>query len=71
MTTDAIIEVLGYANGNEREVRVRLRDGTELMGIPMSVDLHPTANEVFLHPAGDDDTEIGVSLAAIVSAEMI
>ena len=71
MTTDAIIEVLGFANGNEREVRVRLRDGTEVVGTPTSVDLHPTANEVFLHPAGADDTEIGISLAAIVSAEMV
>jgi hypothetical protein len=71
MTTESIIEVLGYANGNEREVRVRLRDGTEVTGTPTSVDLHPTANEVFLHPAGDDETEIGISLAAIVSAEMV
>jgi hypothetical protein len=71
MTTESIIEVLGYANGNEREVRVVLHDGTELTGIPTSVDLHPTANEVFLHPAGDDETEIGISLAAIVSAEMV
>lgn len=71
MTTDAIIEVLGFANGNDRQVRVVLLDGTEVTGTPTSVDLHPTANEVFLHPAGDDDTEIGVSLTAIVSAEMI
>jgi hypothetical protein len=71
MTTESIIEVLGFANGNEREVRVLLRDGTEVTGTPTSVDLHPTANEVFLHPTGDDETEIGISLAAIVSAEMI
>ena len=71
MTTESIIEVLGYANGNEREVRVVLRDGTEVTGTPTSVDLHPTANEVFLHPTGDDETEIGISLAAIVSAEMV
>jgi len=71
MTTESIIEVLGYANGNERAVRVCLRDGTEIVGTPTSVDLHPTANEVFLHPDGDDETEIGISLAAIVSAEML
>ena len=71
MTTESIIEVLGYANGNERPVRVTLRDGTEVVGTPTSVDLHPTANEVFLHPYGDDETEIGISLAAIVSAEMV
>ena len=71
MTTDAIIELLGYANGKERPVRIVLRDGTEVIGTPSSVDTHLTAYEVFLHPAGDDDTEIGISLAAIVSAEMI
>jgi hypothetical protein len=71
MTTESIIEVLGFANGNERAVRVVLTDGTELTGVPTSVDLHPTANEVFLHPTGDDETEIGISLAAIVSAEMV
>jgi hypothetical protein len=71
MTSDAIIEVLGFANGNDRPVRVVLRDGTEVVGIPASVDTHLTAYEVFLHPAGDDDTEIGISLAAIVSAEMV
>ena len=71
MTTASIIEVLGYANGNDRAVRVVLRDGTEVIGTPSSVDTHLTAYEVFLRPAGDDDTEIGISLAAIVSAEMV
>lgn len=70
MTTESIIEVLGYANGNELPVRLTLRDGTEIVGIPMSVDTHLTAHEVFLHPAGDDDTEIGISIAAIAAAEM-
>lgn len=71
MTPDAIIELLGFANGNERPVRILLRDGTEVIGTPSSVDTHLTAYEVFLHPTGDDDTEIGISLAAIVSAEMV
>ena len=71
MTTDAIVELLGFATGNERLVRVVLRDGTEVLGVPSSVDTHPTAYEVFLHPAGDDETEIGVAIAAIVSAEMV
>jgi hypothetical protein len=70
MTSSAVIEVLSYANGQLLPVRVVLRDGTEVTGIPSSVDVHPTANEVFLHPAGDDETEIGLSLAAIVSAEL-
>jgi hypothetical protein len=48
-----------------------LRDGSEVVGAPSSVDLHPTAHEVFLRPAGDDDTEIGISLAAIVAAELV
>ena len=71
MTTDAIVELLGFAGGNDRAVRIVLRDGTEVTGTPSSVDTHPTAFEVFLHPTGDDETEIGVSIAAIVSAEMV
>jgi hypothetical protein len=71
MPIDAILEVLTYANGNACPVRIVLRDGTEVIGTPSSVDTHPTAYEVFLHPTGDADTEIAVSIAAIVSAEMI
>jgi len=71
MTAETIIELLTWANGHEATVKVVLRDGTEVIGTPMGVDLDPTAYEVFLHPPGDDDTEIGVSLAAIRSAEMI
>jgi hypothetical protein len=71
MPTDAIVELLSYANGNDRAVRLVLRDGTEVIGMPSSVDTHPTAFEVFLRPAGDPDTEIAVSIAAITSAEMI
>jgi hypothetical protein len=71
MTTEAVVELLGFATGNERLVHIVLRDGTEVTGTPSSVDTHPTAFEVFLHPDGDDDTEIGVSIAAIVSAEMV
>jgi len=71
MTTEAIIELLGYASGNDCLERLVLRDGTEVIGTPSSVDTHPTALEVFLHPLGDDDTEIGVSLTAIALAEMV
>jgi hypothetical protein len=46
------------------------RDGTEVIGTPSSVDTHPTAYEVFLHPAGDADTEIAVSIAAIASLKV-
>lgn len=70
MTSADIIELLGYANGHERPVRLVLRDGTEVVGTPSSVDTHVTAYEVFLRPTGDDDTEIGISLTAIVAAEL-
>ncbi len=71
MTTEAILEVLGYANGNMLPVRLVLRDDTEITGVPVSVDDHVAAHEVFLQPAGDDDTEIGVSFEAIRSAELV
>ncbi|HEY4321127.1 MAG TPA: hypothetical protein VGM77_08085 [Gemmatimonadales bacterium] len=71
MSTDTIIELLGYAQGQECLVRLVLIDGTEVIGVPSSVDLHPTAYEAFIRPDGDDDTEIGISLTAIASAEMV
>ena len=71
MSTDGVIQLLTYAQAEVRPVRLVLRDGTEVVGTPSSVDTHPTAYEVFLHPAGDADTEIAVSIAAIASAEMI
>ncbi len=71
MQLDAIIEILGFANGNDRAVRVMLEDGTEILGVPSSVDLHPAAHEVFLKPSGDDETEIAISLGAITAAELI
>lgn len=71
MDTERIIELLGFANGQLLPVRLVLRDGSEVTGVPSSVDTHPTAHEVFLRPAGDDETEIGVSLAAIRSAELL
>lgn len=71
MQLDAIIEVLSYASGNERAVRLELRDGSEVVGLPSSVDLHPTAHEVFLTPSGNDETEIGISIGAITLAELL
>jgi hypothetical protein len=71
ITTDSIIELLGYANGNLLPVRLVLVDGSEVTGVPSSVDLHPTAHEVFLRPDGDDETEIGISLTAVVLAELV
>jgi hypothetical protein len=71
MEIEEIIEVLGFANGNNRAVRLTMEDGTEVFGVPSSVDLHPTAYEVYLKPFGDDITEIGVSIGAISTAEMV
>jgi hypothetical protein len=70
MTTEAILEVLRYANGNECAVRLVLRDQSEVTGIPTSVDTHVTAHELFLRPVGADDTEIGISFGAIAFAEL-
>jgi len=37
----------------------------------MSVDTHVTAHEVYLRPAGGDETEIAVSLGAIEAVELV
>ena len=71
MDIDGIIEVLRWANGQGLTVRLVLRDDSEVHGVPTSVDLHPTAHEVFLRPERNDDTEIGVSLGDIISAELV
>jgi hypothetical protein len=71
MTYEDIIALLGYAGGHEQVVRITTTDRTEVVGIPMSVDTHVTAHEVYLRPAGGDDTEIAVSLAAIEAVELV
>jgi hypothetical protein len=72
MTYEEIVSLLGYAGGHEQVVRITTTARTEVVGIPMSVDTHVTANEVYLRPAGsDDDTEIAVSLAAIEAVELV
>ena len=71
MLYDDIIALLGYAGGHEQLVRITTRSQTELVGIPVSVDTHVTAHEVYLRPAGDDETEIAVSLAAIQAVELV
>jgi hypothetical protein len=35
------------------------------------VDTHVTAHEVYLHPIGDDSTEISMSLGAIAAVELL
>jgi hypothetical protein len=72
MTYEEIVSLLGYAGGHEQPVRITTTARTEVVGIPMSVDTHVTAHEVYLRPAGsDDNTEIAVSLAAIAAVELV
>jgi len=71
MTYEDIVSLLGYAGGHEQLVRITTTDSSEVIGIPMSVDTHVTAHEVYLRPPGNDDTEIAVSLAAIKAVELV
>ena len=71
MTYEQIVAALGYAAANELGVRIRTTDRKELTGVPTSVDSHIAAHEVFLHPRGDDSTEIGLSLGEIAEVELL
>ena len=71
MTYQEIVAVLGYAGGNERPVRITTTNRTEVIGVPTSLDTHVTAHEVYLRPAGTEDTEIAMSLGAIAEVELI
>jgi hypothetical protein len=71
MTYEEIVATLGFANSNERPVRIMTEGHQELIGIPTSVDTHITAHEVYLHPLEDDSTEISLSLAAITEVELL
>ena len=70
MQFEAIIQTLGWAAGHELPVRIGVEGGASLVGVPTSLDPHPTALEVYLHPVGDETTEIAISLAAIRSVEL-
>ena len=70
MTYDAIVELLDYAGGHNQAVRITTTDDHHLIGIPTSVDTHPTALEVYLRPVGADDTEVAVRLTDIRGVEM-
>jgi hypothetical protein len=70
MNYEDIVALLGYAGGHEQRVRITTTDRTEVVGIPMSVDTHVTAHEVYLRPEDNDETEIAVSLAAIEAVEL-
>jgi hypothetical protein len=71
MTYDQIISLLGYAGDNDHAVRIRTTGNLEVVGFPTSVDPHVAAHEVYLRPAGAEETEIAVSLAAIESVELL
>ena len=70
MQYEAMMQTLGWAAGHEVPVRIGVEGGASLVGVPTSLDPHPTALEVYLHPVGDENTEIAVSLAAIRSVEL-
>ena len=71
MIYEDIVSLLGYAGGHEHLVRITTTDRTEVVGIPMSVDTNRDANEVYLRPAGNDETEIAVSLGSIEAVELV
>ena len=65
MQYDAIVELLDYAGGHDQPVRITTTGNQQVIGVPTSVDTHPTALEVFLKPVGADDMEIAVRLTDI------
>lgn len=71
MTYEDIVATLGFANNNERAVRIMTHERQEVIGVPTSVDTHITAHEVYLHPLDDESTEISLSLAAITEVELL
>lgn len=71
MTYEQIVATLGYAGSHDLAVRIVTSDRSEVTGIPTSVDTHVTAHEVYLHPIGDDSTEIAMSLGAIREVELL
>ena len=71
MRYEEIVELLGWAGGQEQAVRITTRSATELVGIPTSLDTHVTAHEVYLRPLGQDETDIAISLGEIDRVELI
>jgi hypothetical protein len=71
MTYEEIVSVLGFAGSNDRAVRILTSGLQEVTGVPTSVDTHVTAHEVYLHPLGDDSTEIALSLGAIREVQLL
>ena len=71
MNYDQIVSILGYAGDHDQRVRIRTNAKIEVVGVPTSVDTDIAAHEVYLRPAGAEETEISVSLAAIESVELV
>ena len=71
MQYEEILAVLSYAGDHGQAVRVTTDGAAEVVGVPTSVDDHVTAHEVYLRPAGADDTEISISLSAIRSVQLL
>lgn len=71
MNYDQIVSLLGYAGDHDQRVRIRTNTKIEVIGVPTSVDVDVPAHEVYLRPAGAEETEIAVSLAAIESVELV
>jgi len=71
MEYEAIVELLDYAGGHEQVVRIVTTDDREVVGVPTSVDTHPTALEVFLRPLGSRDLEIAVRLTQIRAVALV
>lgn len=71
MDLNQIVSVLGYAGDHDQAVRIRTTTKVEVVGVPTSVDPDVAALEVYLRPAGAEETEIAVSLTAIESVELV
>jgi hypothetical protein len=71
MRYQEILAVLSYAGDHDRAVRLTIDGAAEVVGVPTSVDDHITAHEVYLRPAGAEDTEISISLGAIRGVELL
>ena len=71
MEYQEILALLSYAGDHGHAVRVTTDGAAEVVGGPTSVDDHITAHEVYLRPAGSDDTEIAISLSVIRSVQLL
>ena len=71
MQYQEILAVLSYAGDHGHAVRIMTDGAAEVVGVPTSVDDHITAHEVYLRPAGAEDTEISISLSAIREVQLL